>query len=336
MKHALYLIFLILVFVVHGFTQSRPAPSIAPYQNVGTAAARTAKYPTCNPDGSVKSRLTWWQTDAAGDGVGLYGCLVLNTWTKIGGSFSGTIAATQVAFGTGVDTIGGDAAMTWDNTTKQLQLTRDTALRIYGTAGSFFSNNLVELRSQGYANSSYLGVGDGGGASMGIFTGVGNGGYLRIANQSTANIPFHFYTGAAPTTHFLVLNQSATTVGLAVKLAAAPTGNAIEVRPNASDTPLFSISSTGKATFDATITAVATTGDQTINKPSGTVNFAAAATNILVTNSTVLSTSLISCTVQSLDTTAISCRVTDKAVGSFRIRVPAATAETAVAFWVYN
>lgn len=109
---------------------------------------------------------------------------------------------------------------------------------------------------------------------------------------------------------------------------------------------IFLGSSTNAGIFDLTgvvntlrqrtITAGGTTGAQTINKPFGTVNFAAAGNDIVVTNNTVTTTSLIFCTVQSLDTTAISCRVTDKAAGSFHIRVPAATAETSVAFMVTN
>lgn len=78
------------------------------------------------------------------------------------------------------------------------------------------------------------------------------------------------------------------------------------------------------------------TGAVSINKPFGTVNFAAGASSIVVTNNTVSATSLIFCTVQSLDATAISCRVTDKGSNTFTIRVPAATGTTSVAFWVTN
>ena len=85
-----------------------------------------------------------------------------------------------------------------------------------------------------------------------------------------------------------------------------------------------------------TVTAGGTTGNQTINQMAGSVNFAAAGTDITVTNSTVTANSLIFCTVQTNDATAVSCRVTDKAAGSFHLRIPAATAETQVAFWVTN
>ena len=86
--------------------------------------------------------------------------------------------------------------------------------------------------------------------------------------------------------------------------------------------------------FSKTVTPIGTTGNQTINKPLGSVNFAAGASDIVVTNSTVTVNSLILCTVQTNDDTAVSCRVTDKASGSFHIRIPAATAETQVMFFV--
>jgi len=89
--------------------------------------------------------------------------------------------------------------------------------------------------------------------------------------------------------------------------------------------------------YTRTVTAAGTVGAQTINKPLGTVNFAAGATTIVVTNSTVSATSLIFCTVQSNDATAVGCRVTDKGASAFTIRLPAAaTAETSVAFIVTN
>lgn len=81
----------------------------------------------------------------------------------------------------------------------------------------------------------------------------------------------------------------------------------------------------------------ATTGNRTINLPAGLVTFAAAANDIVVTNSLATTTSLIFCTVQSQDTTAISCSVTDKASGSFHIRIPTPTAGgVSVAFWLTN
>ena len=92
----------------------------------------------------------------------------------------------------------------------------------------------------------------------------------------------------------------------------------------------------GKLFFSNTVTAGGTTGAQTINKISGSVNFAAAATTLVVTNNLVTTSSQVFVQVQGADTTAISARVT-LAAGSFTITLnAAATAETKVSFFVIN
>ena len=86
--------------------------------------------------------------------------------------------------------------------------------------------------------------------------------------------------------------------------------------------------------LDATLTAAGTTGARTIDKNMGQVNFAAAATTLVVTNSRVTTTSFVFLTPQTADTTCKSFAVT-RASGSFTITANAAcTAETAVAFLV--
>jgi len=56
---------------------------------------------------------------------------ILGAFGKIQGQInarvSGTIASGQVAFGTGVNTVGGDSGFTWDNTNKFLTITRTSA-----------------------------------------------------------------------------------------------------------------------------------------------------------------------------------------------------------------
>lgn len=97
-----------------------------------------------------------------------------------------------------------------------------------------------------------------------------------------------------------------------------------------------SMSNAGKLTFDTTITAGGTTGARTIDKPTGTVNFAAAATAIVVTNNLVTTSSYIFAVVQTNDTTAVIKNVVP-GTGSFTITLSAAaTAETRVAFFVLN
>lgn len=88
--------------------------------------------------------------------------------------------------------------------------------------------------------------------------------------------------------------------------------------------------------LDRTITAGGTTGAQVINKIGGTVNFAAAAVTLVVTNSLVDASSIIFCTVRTNDATAIIKNVVP-AAGSFTITLnAAATAETSVGFLVTN
>jgi hypothetical protein len=85
-----------------------------------------------------------------------------------------------------------------------------------------------------------------------------------------------------------------------------------------------------------TITASGTTGAQTINQTSGSVNFAALATSLVVTNSLVTTSSIIMATVASNDATMKSVQAV-AAAGSFTLYANAgATAETRVNFLVLN
>jgi hypothetical protein len=92
----------------------------------------------------------------------------------------------------------------------------------------------------------------------------------------------------------------------------------------------------GDMQFDKTVTAAGTTGARTISKNAGTVNFAAAATSLVVTNTLVTTSSIIICTVGTNDTTMKSALAV-AAAGSFTIYSnAAATAETRVNFIVIN
>ena len=92
----------------------------------------------------------------------------------------------------------------------------------------------------------------------------------------------------------------------------------------------------GDIQLGKTVTAGGVTGAQTINKTVGTVNFAAAATSLVVTNSLVTANSIITATVGTNDTTMKSVAVV-AAAGSFTLHAnAAATAETRVNFCVFN
>ena len=105
---------------------------------------------------------------------------------------------------------------------------------------------------------------------------------------------------------------------------------------NASGELAADATSGGGLTLTKTITAVATTGAQTINKSSGRVNFAAAATSLVVTNSLCTANSIIHISIATNDTTATGMRVV-AAAGSFTIHMlNAPTSETAVNFLLTN
>lgn len=99
---------------------------------------------------------------------------------------------------------------------------------------------------------------------------------------------------------------------------------------------LLRIENNGKFTYWATNTASGTTGAQTINRPSGTVNFAAGATSLVVTNSLCTTSSIVLPVIRTDDATATIKNVVPGA-GSFTINLTAAaTAETSVGFFIIN
>lgn len=120
------------------------------------------------------------------------------------------------------------------------------------------------------------------------------------------------------------------------------TGNTIvsanTLQPNNNGATDLGVAATGyrQLFIDATITAGGTTGNQTINKSAGSVNFAALATSLVVTSNRVTANSVVMCTVATNDTTLKSVQCVPTA-GSFTMFAnAAATAETRVNFWVLN
>jgi hypothetical protein len=88
--------------------------------------------------------------------------------------------------------------------------------------------------------------------------------------------------------------------------------------------------------YNRTLTTGGVTGAQTINKPYGSVNFAAGASSLVVTNSVAVSSSIIFPTPQTNDATCRDFSIT-RASGSFTINANApCTAETTVGFQVTN
>lgn len=107
---------------------------------------------------------------------------------------------------------------------------------------------------------------------------------------------------------------------------------AVKVTVSATGDVTFAV---GKLILNTTITAGGTTGNQTINKPSGTVNIAAAGATVTVTNSFCTANSIVLAVVRTNDATARLTSVVP-AAGSFVINIVACTAEVSIGFVVIN
>lgn len=102
------------------------------------------------------------------------------------------------------------------------------------------------------------------------------------------------------------------------------------------NTEVMRLKAAGNFQVPTTVTAGGTTGNQTINKISGTVNIAATGTTVTVTDSLVSANSIVLAVMRTNDAT---CRLASvvPASGSFVINVTAAcTAETSFGFFVVN
>jgi hypothetical protein len=180
-----------------------------------------------------------------------------------------------------------------------------------GTAAVF---NTAALTGNLFGASTTIGIGN-------TVTGAQT---VNIGTASTGASTYNFGTGA--------------TAGATIKTINLGTGGAASSTTNVNigSTNGGQINMNRKMVFQATETAAGTTGSQTINQPSGSVNFAAAATSIVVTNSFATATSHIFCTIETNDATATIKNVV-RAAGSFTINLnAAATAETRVGFLVIN
>lgn len=92
----------------------------------------------------------------------------------------------------------------------------------------------------------------------------------------------------------------------------------------------------GDIVLDRTLTPAGVTTAQTINKIAGTVNFAAAATSLVVTNSFVDENSIVLCTLMTDDASAVLGSA-EPGDGFFTITLSAApAAETRCGFIVLN
>lgn len=166
-------------------------------------------------------------------------------------------------------------------------------------------------------------------------------------NLNTPQYSLHLHEDLSTTAVAIAITNgssgSANTDGLNIGLDNAATPNAYVLQRENADLQFWTaatkrawITGTGGVNYLATNTAAGTTGARTINNPSGTVNFAATATTLVVTNSLVTTASLIFAVIRTNDSTATIKNVVP-ASGSFTITLTAAaTAETSVGFFVIN
>jgi len=133
-----------------------------------------------------------------------------------------------------------------------------------------------------------------------------------------------------------VLDWATTANTLTIGSAKAGTGSSRAVNFIVGGVTALTLGTAGDIQIPKTITAAGTTGAQTINKATGSVNFAAAATSLVVTDSLVTTSSLIFPSLGTVDATAVLGAVIP-ASGSFTINMKVApTAETRVNFIIFN
>lgn len=179
---------------------------------------------------------------------------------------------------------------------------------------------------------------------------------LGIATAAGANTTFgatlntyrsteHIFTNTAGTAQFNVDLVPSDTVGTLNLGDCVTTATTCVTLTQSSDTvaigggtgTTLNLAGTKSVGLQRTITAAGTTGAQTINKQAGTVNFAAGAAAIVVTNSTVTASSIITTNIRFADATCTFVKSSVPTSGSFTITLNAnCTAETSVGFVVWN
>lgn len=187
--------------------------------------------------------------------------------------------------------------------------------------------------------------------------GVGGvGPMVKIGTGSTTNVGFQigysqsgyggiWASGVTPSTSNFALQSNGSSTYLCgtggVFLGANGAGHVEVISTAIRSAYNVTLGATGGYEFGGlfltkTVTTGGTTGAQTINKPTGSVNFAAAATSLVVTNSLVTTSSIIMATVATNDSTMKSVQAV-AGTGSFTLYAnAAATAETRVNFLITN
>lgn len=234
---------------------------------------------------------------------------------------TGNIVATTTT-GT-IQLVGGASTLAVDGGANNISITAGNQLTAGGnsfvidsaTTGAINTTGDLSLRTGTTAGATFT-------AGSGVFIGDisgGGGGFLDIPAAGLAHL--------------------GGTTGTRIGLAASSLETESATDTLYSSLSIWDLSDAASVTtfkLRRTITAGGTTGNQVINLPAGTVNFAAAATALTVTNSTVTANSIIITTTRTNDATCTVKNVVAGA-GTFTINMTAGcTAETSVGFLVTN
>ncbi len=247
------------------------------------------------------------------------------------------------------------------STTEQLRLAYSASQYLAFTVSSVGSATIVPVGSTanmtiGAGNSMFFQ--QGGGTKVTVSAGGGALGVMRVegtangTNATGIGVTTSYAGSAANVSSSIGLIPTVSQTGLAgfrcfwispwLNTQGSGVSDLIDAGTNSAaqgsgtHTSVFKVNTLGKITLNTTNTAAGTTGNQTINKPSGSVNIAAGGTTITVTNSLVTSASKLIVNVASNDATALFKNYVCGA-GTFTITLnAAATAETKIDFIVFN
>lgn len=215
--------------------------------------------------------------------------------------------------------LSGPASQTFSITPTIFAVTANDGVQITSSTGNIRTNLYVHNTHSNSSNGVILDNDHGSLAS-----------YFAIS-QFGSTFPGTFF-GTAVADRAAVIADGASSAGM---LLGTLTNDTLVIGTN--DTARVTLGGTGSLALERTVTAGGTTGDRTINKMSGTVNFAAGASSITVTNSLVDTSSIIFGTIRTADATATFIKSIVPGSGSFVITLnAAATAETSVGFLVTN
>lgn len=257
-------------------------------------------------------------------------------------SNSGGGPATSIDIGTTTVTGGATNGVLYQNSSAEIS--QSGGLKYDDSINTLSVLNGSNSNSQ----SAHLYVNAGGDAYAAEFEATGSFAGILIKASNAAGLPFLQINNSANSKFWTQVLNTDNTYSFKEGNAAGTevlrfnTGGTVSLSTYTTNGFVKTSASTGALivenapTLDRTITAGATTGDQVINKAAGTVNFAAAATAITVTNNLVNTSSIIFAVVRTNDSTALIKNVVP-GNGSFVIRLnAAANAETSVGFWITN